>query len=201
MNYMLPLYLDYLERPSIYEGLFYKELGIIPENGSITEDVVSRIRNKLQEVKLKPSHRPGNMRLKASHKTTVKTSAQIAKDRKIKDLAALNKKTRELNKKGAAVKTAKVKPVVTKAGKGKTVITKVTKTVKPTIKKVAPKAKGALKPFMKKAGMVGAGAAAAYGGYKFYKRYLSKAAKKCQGKSGAEKTLCLKQNARPSYAD
>lgn len=209
---MLPLYLDYLERPSIYEGFFYKELGIIPEKGSITEDVVVRIRNKLEEtsvsdygkkkaardakralkrkstgnVKLKAVHKSGNMKLKASHKT----AAQIAKDRKIKDLTSLDKKTREL--------TGKVKPKVAKIVK--TVKPTVAK-LKPAVKKVVPKAASTLKPFMKKAGMVGAGAAAAYGGYKFYKRYLSKAAKKCQGKSGSEKTLCLKQNARPNYAN
>jgi len=51
-----------------------------------------------------------------------------------------------------------------------------------TIGKVAPKA-----------GKYALAGAAAYGGYKLYKRHFSKAAQKCKGKSGAERTLCLQQ--------
>ncbi len=43
---MLPLYLDYLERPTMYEGIYYKEIGVI--RGTVTEDAILRIRTKLE---------------------------------------------------------------------------------------------------------------------------------------------------------
>ena len=204
MNYMLPLYLDYLERPKIYEGLFYKELGIISEKSTFSGDVIERIRSKLDETvqtysknkaardakrALKSSHKAKlpPMELKAAHKTA-------AAKRKIADLKALNKKTGEL--------TGKIKTVVKKGAVKQTAASKLkiaaqqTSKLKPAVKKAAPKVASTLKPFMKKAGMVGVGAAAAYGGYKLYKRHFSKAAQKCKGKSGSERTLCLQQATR-----
>jgi hypothetical protein len=45
-------------------------------------------------------------------------------------------------------------------------------------------------------GLAALGGAAAYGGYKLYKRFLSKSATACRGYSGADKTACMK-----SYMD
>jgi hypothetical protein len=41
-------------------------------------------------------------------------------------------------------------------------------------------------------GLAALGGAAAYGGYKLYKRFLSKSATACRGYSGADKTACMK---------
>jgi hypothetical protein len=299
---MLPLYLDYLERPKIYEGLFYKELGIISEKSIFSEDSIRRIRSKIDETvqtysknkaardakralkstskskvaastklgashgaaakkakmasalkkslhrlatepggsaksvvptKLAPSHGPAAKELKTvnalrksyhrlatepggsakkaapaattqqkidnlkalnkkTQKGALKKKISTATQQKIDNLKALNKKTQEL--------TGKTKAVV--KGGGKTAVSKLkiaaqqTSKLKPAVKKAAPKVASTIKPFMKKAGMVGVGAAAAYGGYKLYKRHFSKAAKKCKGKSGAERTLCLQQATR-----
>jgi len=231
MNYMLPLYLDYLERPKIYEGLFYKELGIISEKGPFSGDVIERIRSKIDETvqtysknkaardakrALKGKSKPiAPMKLKASHKTAATTQRKIGDlkalnkktheltgktktvaKRKIGDLKTLNKKTQELSgKTKAVVKKAGTKwsPKAVKAGKTAAKGSEFGTTV---VKKAAPKVASTIKPFMKKAGMVGAGAAAAYGGYKLYKRHFSKAAQKCKGKSGSERTLCLQQATR-----
>jgi hypothetical protein len=40
--------------------------------------------------------------------------------------------------------------------------------------------------------MAALGGAAAFGGYKLYKRFLSKSARSCRGYSGASKTSCMK---------
>jgi hypothetical protein len=45
-------------------------------------------------------------------------------------------------------------------------------------------------------GMAALGGAAAFGGYKLYKRFLSKSARACRGYSGSQKTACMK-----SYMD
>ena len=62
-----------------------------------------------------------------------------------------------------------------------------------TVKKPESAAKGAisLKKLGTAAGVTVAIAALLYGGYKTYKRFLSKAAKACSNKSGAEKTACM----------
>lgn len=234
MSYMLPLYLDYLERPHIYEGLIYKKLGII--KGTVTEAAVIRIRNKLDEgvktyaakkaakdaaaaakrtpvktvgKKLAPAPKAAisktplaKVKLKAAHK--VGKVGKVAKklktadvDRRVKDAKALGKKIVSTSKKTVAKKPA-WSPTAVKAGKtaaqgsefGATVVKKVAP-------KTAPKTAGALKGLGKlgaKGAVVGAAAGAAYGGYKLYKRHFSKAAQKCKGKSGAERTLCLQQN-------
>jgi hypothetical protein len=41
-------------------------------------------------------------------------------------------------------------------------------------------------------GMAALGGAAAFGGYKLYKRFLSKSARACRGYSGTAKTSCMK---------
>lgn len=41
-------------------------------------------------------------------------------------------------------------------------------------------------------GMAALGGAAAFGGYKLYKRFLSKGARACRGYSGSQKTACMK---------
>ena len=41
-------------------------------------------------------------------------------------------------------------------------------------------------------GMAAMGGAAAFGGYKLYKRFLSKSARACRGYSGDAKTSCMK---------
>lgn len=41
-------------------------------------------------------------------------------------------------------------------------------------------------------GMAALGGAAAFGGYKLYKRFLSKSARACRGYSGSQKTACMK---------
>ena len=156
MNYMLPLYLDYLERPNIYEMIYLKEM------------------------KLKASHKTG------SGAEYLKKKAKAATQQKIDNLAALNKKTTAL------AKTTKVGTTVKTAAKKVVPIPKIV----PGIKTATPKVGTALKKMGGKAAMVAGGAAAAYGGYKLYKRHFSKAAKKCKGKSGAERTLCLQQATR-----
>ena len=236
MNYMLPLYLDYLERPKIYEGVFYKELGII--EGKITEDVIIRIRTKIAEALKKGSYnpkagstkwkeayrklyrsgksKPENMKLQASHTTDVKrkiadlkalknktiklaktkTAKQLGIERKIKDLQALNKKTYGITPAGKKTAISKL----SKAGKKLAIAAQQTSKVTPVAKKTIGAKAGTLLKTAKsvggKAAMVAGGAAAAYGGYKLYKRHLSKAAQKCKGKSGAERTLCLQQQTR-----
>ena len=196
MNYMLPLYLDYLERPHIYEGLMYKKLGIL--RGSISEDIVIRIRNKINETVSNYSKKKAAYDVKKILKRTSKKKAPVTKmklqashatKRSIADLKALNKKTQTLGKTtkaGTTVKTA-AKKVIPKVPIPKIV---------PGIKTATPKVGTALKKMGGKAAMVAGGAAAAYGGYKLYKRHFSKAAKKCKGKSGAERTLCLQQATR-----
>lgn len=162
MNYMLPLYLDYLERPHIYEMIYLKERGV-------------RDGGKLGKIS-KAKH-AAKLKLQAAQKVT--SDADLT--RRVKDIKALGKKTVELTKKTS--KKLKPTPVATKKGG-----------VKATALLKTAKGVGG------KAAMVAGGAAAAYGGYKAYQRYFGKAAKKCRGKSGAEKTLCLQQNVRPSYA-
>ena len=51
-------------------------------------------------------------------------------------------------------------------------------------------------------GMAALGGAAAFGGYKLYKRFLSKSARSCRGYSGADKTGCMKSymNAKKGQA-
>jgi len=216
MNYMLPLYLDYLERPKIYEGLFYKELGII--KGSITKDAVIRIRNKLDEgvktyalkkaakdaaaaAKRTAAKKPSTakMKLKAAHK--VGKVGKVAKklktadiDRRVKDAKALGKRIVSTGKKvTTTTKKTGWSPQSVKAGK---IAAKGSEFGTTVAKKTVPKTGGALKALGKvggKAALVAGGAAAAYGGYKLYKRHFSKAAQKCKGKSGAERTLCLQQ--------
>ena len=232
MNYMLPLYLDYLERPYVYEGMFYRKLGVI--RGSITEKVVIRVRNKLDEAvsdyakkkaakdaaaaakrtptktvvktavkKVAPKTKSAisktpvaKMKLKPAHKVgkvgKVATKLKTADvDRRVRDAKALGKKIVKPSKKTTwspeAVKAGKT------AAQGPDIVKTAAKKVDPA---VAKKAGVSLKSLGGKAALVGAGAAAAYGGYKLYKRHFSKAAQKCKGKSGAERTLCLQQATR-----
>jgi hypothetical protein len=173
MNYLLPLYLDYLERPKIYEHIYLKEAGQL----NVPYKTIGKIAKK-------------NMKLQAAHKVnqTAKELASTADtQRRIKDLAALNKKTATTTAKKTAANKLKI-------------AAQQTSQFKPAVKKAVTKSGGSLGTTLKKVGgkaaLVAGGAAAAYGGYKLYKRHFSKAAKKCKGKNGAERTLCLQQNTR-----
>jgi len=180
MNYMLPLYLDYLERPEIYEMIYLKEAGQL--------NVPYKNIGKIAKKNIK-TH-TARMKLKAAHKVASDADTQ----RRIKDLAALNKKT-------VTTTAKKMAPTVQKTAASKLKIAaQQTSKFKPAAKKALTKSGGSLGTTLKKVGgkaaLVAGGAAAAYGGYKLYKRHFSKAAKKCQGKSGAARTLCLQQNTR-----
>jgi len=180
MNYLLPLYLDYLERPKIYEHIYLKEAGQL----NVPYKTIGKIAKK-------------NMKLQAAHKTkqlAKKVASTADTQRRIKDLAALNKKT-------VTTTAKKMAPTVQKTAANKLKIAaQQTSKFKPAVKKAVTKGGGSLGTTLKKVGgkaaLVAGGAAAAYGGYKLYKRHFSKAAKKCKGKNGAERTLCLQQNTR-----
>ena len=124
----------------------------------------------------------------------------------------LNKAIAKTAKKAHAKLTGKELPPEPKAPTvAKKSVEKVSAATKTAVKKikasvpdVAPVAKkkgDSLGTIAKKAAkttgkiglIAGASAAAAYGGYKIYQRYLSQAAKKCKGKSGSERSLCIKQ--------
>jgi len=150
MNYMLPLYLDYLERPDIYETLYLKE-----------ENRAAPLYKKKPAVPNMKLQRTGKL---PSAKKVIKKAAK-----------------------------KQWSPQQVHAGKTAAKGSEFATPIKTTAKKVA--GKSSIKGM---AGKAAIGAAAAYGGYKLYKRYMSKAAKKCRGLSGDEKTLCLRQNARPS---
>ena len=176
MNYLLPLYLDYLERPKIYENIYLKEAGQL----NVPYRTIGKIAKK-------------NMKLQAANKVK-KAVKKVASDantqRRIKDLASLNKKTVTPTAKKVIQKTGST------AAKKLKIAAQQTSQLKPVAKKAAPKLAAKLKSAGGKAALVAGGAAAAYGGYKLYKRHFSKAAKKCKGKNGAERTLCLQQNMR-----
>ena len=77
MNYMLPLYLDYLERPDIYEGLFYREVHVLGEITGLNDFISEESRSA--PMKLKAAHKP---RLKAAHKVkaVVKSKGGMSAD-------------------------------------------------------------------------------------------------------------------------
>ena len=138
-------------------------------------------------------------KLKASH-TVKKVTHSADTQRRIKDLQALNKKTHAstpAGKKAVAKKAASTAAQQAAAKKKLAIAAQQTSKVG---KKVATKSGGTLLKTAKsvggKAALAAAGAGAAYGGYKLYKRHFSKAAKACKGKAGAERTLCLQQQTR-----
>jgi len=229
MNYLLPLYIDYLERPEVYEFAYLKANGILEAplskySQNTVKKALKNIRKKntISGPKLQSSHGPKGMKLGASHKPTppspkgdiskVQTKSQLATQRRLDDLKALQKKkdsmdpTLQKGKQKLVAKKTLAKKVSTMthaqkvhagktAAKGSEFGQKVATPIKKVVGKKSP---GLLKTIGKvapKAGMYAAGAAAAYGGYKLYKRHLSKAAKACKGTAGAERTLCLQRQA------
>jgi len=113
---------------------------------------------------------------------------------------AIVDKTKQVLGKVKDPKEVPVTPTVQKTIKTVKATTPKVEPITTVIKKTAPKAgevSASLKKAVKTTGKIGliagGSAAAAYGGYKLYQRYLSKAAKHCKGKVGAERTLCIKQ--------
>ena len=257
MNYLLPLYIDYLERPEVYEYLYLKHNDLLVEYGTTNtlsdyakklaaRDVKAAAKRtaakqaakqaaKTTGPKLQAAHgTEKGMKAVASHKPTPPspkgsitkvakppaaksaiskplTKAQLDIQRRTNDLKALQKKKDSMDPKVQASKQkVAAKKVLAKKGSTLTHAQKVhaqktaakgsefgQNVVNPLKKVTGKKSPGILKTLGKaapKAGQVAAAAAAAYGGYKLYKRHFSKAAQKCKGKAGAERTLCLQQN-------
>jgi hypothetical protein len=203
MNNVTELYLDYLDEADEYQEIFTSKL--IEQNPTALQGLIKTLTDQLTKAK-----ELGNSQLVQTLTTKLASAKQSLGDVASHGVQAAGQamKTSDTAIKGAMKQDVtgvggKAVDALGKAGevagKGAETVASKLGASPETVSGVAGAAKAVVGSPL---GMVALGGAAAFGGYKLYKRFLSKSARACTGYSGAAKTSCMKSymNAKKGQA-
>lgn len=190
MNYVTEMYLDYLDKAVVYEGI-YNKYAVIAEQNSIIQTLTAQIQ-KAKEL--------GNTQL-VQTLTAKLAAAKTAAANAVQGAVPAVKGA--MDTADTALKGAMKQDVTGVGGQAVDALSTAGQAAGKAATDVAskvgasPETAGAVGQAAQAVagsplGMAALGGAAAFGGYKLYKRFLSKSARACRGYSGAAKTSCMK---------
>lgn len=206
MNYMTEMYLGYLDEAKEYQDIFTEFASKLEEQQpTALQSLIKSLSDQLTKAK-----ELGNTPLVQTLTTKLASAKQSLGDVASQGVAATGQ---AMQTAGTAIKGAMQKDVtgvggqvVSGLGKAGEVAGKGAETVAGKLG-AAPETAGAVGQAAQAVagspiGMAALGGAAAFGGYKLYKRFLSKSARACRGYSGTAKTSCMKSfmNAKKGQA-
>ncbi len=206
MNYMTELYLDYLNEVNEYQDIFTEFVSKLEEQQpTALQNLIKSLSDQLGKAK-----ELGNTPLVQTLTTKLASAKQSLGDVAGQGIAATGQvmKTADTAIKGVMQKdvTGIGQQAVTGLGKAGELAGKGAETVAGKLG-AGPETVGAVGQAAQAVagspiGMAALGGAAAFGGYKLYKRFLSKSARACRGYSGGAKTSCMKSfmNAKKGQA-
>jgi hypothetical protein len=202
MNYVTEMYLNYLDEADEYQNIFTKFGSKLQEQNT---GLIASLTKKLQDANI-----TGDQGLvaqltkqlanaKASVGQAVQTAVPAVKGAMdTADTAIKGAMQKDVTGVGGQAVDALTTAGKTAGGAASTVASKVG--ASPETAGAAGQAAQAV--VSSPLGMAALGGAAAFGGYKLYKRFLSKSARACRGYSGSAKSGCMKSfmNAKKGQA-